>query len=121
LAGCINERVSLRSLVTAATSIAIAIALSVMVPVAQLHIADDQPTCCCPNPSICNCKGHDTSTPSMKACRGTPQDLVRADLPVFVPPAVIAVARPDAPIVVAMLALPLPHPAPAPRRPDAPS
>lgn len=118
-----NVCVTLRAFVTATTSIAIAIMLSVIVPVAELRIANDQATCCCPNPKICKCKDHqgDPSAPSMRACHKSPDDLIRAELPQFVPPTVIAVVHPALPIVHAAVALPSPHPAPELRRPDGPS
>ncbi len=120
--GCINVCVTLRAFVIATTSIAVAIMLSVIVPVAELRIADDQPTCCCPNPEMCKCKHQgDPFAPSMRVCHGKPTNLVRAELPAFVPPLVIAVERTEQPILEVMAALPAPHAEPTPRRPDAPS
>ena len=117
-----NVCVTLRAFVIATTSIAVAIMLSVIVPVAELRIADDQPTCCCPNPEMCKCKHQgDPSAPSMRVCHSKPSDIVRAELPAFVPPLVIAVEPTEQPILEVIAALPEPHPAPAPARPDAPS
>jgi hypothetical protein len=115
-----NVCVTLRAFVIATTSIAVAIMLSVIVPIAELRIADEQPTCCCPNPVICKCKG-DPSAPSMRVCHSTRTDLARAELPAFTPPIIQVVERTEQPVDVVSAALPSPHPAPAPARPDAPS
>lgn len=117
-----NVCVTLRAFVIAATSIAVAIMLSVIVPVAELRIADDQPTCCCPNPEMCKCKHQgDPSAPCMRVCHGTQTNLARAELSAFVPPVIHVVERAEQPVAVVIAALPSPHPAPAPARPDAPS
>ena len=114
--------VTLRAFVIACTSIAVAIMLSVIVPVAELRIAEDQPTCCCPNPETCKCKHQgDPSAPSMRVCHSNHTDLNRAELPAFVAPAIIKAAQVEQPAMLAHVALPAPHPTPAPHRPDGPS
>lgn len=120
---CINVPVSLRRIVTAATTVAIAILLALVVPVTQLRLASDAPVCCCPDPDLCKCADHqpEPGTPTMRACHGDQDDVVRTQLPQFNAPVVIAFVRPEQPIAVATIALPDPHPSPAPRRPDAPS
>jgi hypothetical protein len=114
--------VTLRAFVIATTSIAVAIMLSVIVPVAELRIADEQPTCCCPTPDTCKCNHQgDPSAPCMRVCHSSHTELARAELSTFVPPIINAIERTEQPIEVVVAALPSPHPAPAPARPDAPS
>lgn len=117
-----NVCVTLRAFVIATTSIAVAIMLSVIVPVAELRIADEQPACCCPSPQICKCKHQgDSSAPCMRVCHSKQTSLARAELSVFVPPIIDVVERTEQPVDVVIAALPSPHPGPAPTRPDAPS
>ena len=113
----------MRRIVTAATTIAIAILLALTVPVTQLRLASDQPTCCCPDPDLCKCADHqpEPGTPTLRACHGDGADVVRTQLPQLAAPLVSAIVRPETPTVSTALAPSLPHPAPAPRRPDAPS
>jgi hypothetical protein len=120
-------RVSLRRLVTAASTLVVAImaiVLAICVPVSQLHTIGSQTECCCPDPDQCKCPDHneDTQTqPSMRACHKTQHDFVAPVLPAFIAPTIELaivlepVGRPSE------LGRPEPHPAPAPRRPDAPS
>lgn len=115
---------SLRRIVIAATTIAVALALAVLVPVAQLQTVADQPACCCPDPETCKCPEHKPPTPfdtTMRACHNSAPDLVQTQLPQFVPPALPSVTVPSEVVAVVATRLPAPHPAPAPGRPDAPS
>jgi len=106
---------------TAATTILVAIALAVLVPVAQLKTTVEKTPCCCPNPKTCKCKHGDSSTPSMRACHQTTPEAAQGSLPEFIPPTLIDVVAPSRALVAIVSPLPEPHPAPAPRRPDAPS
>ncbi|HTL38078.1 MAG TPA: hypothetical protein VL326_33335 [Kofleriaceae bacterium] len=114
---------SVRALLTAATTVIVAIALSVLVPIAQLRTAVEKTPCCCPNPKTCKCK-HDPGDPtqtSMKSCHQNPPAVAGTTLPAFVAPE-LAETRAPARIAIAIVTpLSDPHPAPAPRRPDAPS
>jgi hypothetical protein len=116
--------VSLRQLVTAASTIVVAIVLAICVPVSQLHTFSTKSECCCPEPDHCKCPDHkpdDSGQPTMRACHKTQQTFVSPVLPAFVTPdvAVALVREPVA--IVADFTHASPHPAPAPRRPDAPS
>jgi hypothetical protein len=114
--------VSVRALFTAATTIAVALALAILVPVAQLRTVVEKTPCCCPNPATCKCKHKgDPLHTSMKSCHRNGPDVERTTLPEFVPPALVAFDAPAHPAIAIATALPDPHPAPAPRRPDAPS
>lgn len=117
-------RVSLRRLVTAASTIVVAIVLAICVPVSQLHTVATQTECCCPDPDQCKCPDHkpDESTqPTMRACHKTQQQFVAPVLPAFVAPEVqVAIVREPVAFEPAFTYA-APHPAPAPRRPDAPS
>ena len=119
---CTNEHVSLRALLTAATTIFVAIALAVLVPVAQLQTAVEKAPCCCPNPETCKCK-HKTDPlhTSMRSCHQKTPDVQRTTLPEFVAPEIAALDAPARVVVAIAAPIPDPHPAPAPRRPDAPS
>jgi hypothetical protein len=116
--------VSLRQLVTAASTIVVAIVLAVSIPVSQLHTVATQTECCCPDPDQCKCPDHneDKSTqPMLRACHKTEQQFVAPVLPAFVAPAIeIAVVLEPVAFERAFTHS-APHPAPAPRRPDAPS
>jgi hypothetical protein len=108
--------VSLRRIVIAATTIAVALALSILVPIAQLQTVADKPACWCPE--------HKPASPfdtTMRACHNSAPDLVQTQLPQFVSPALPSVMVPSEIVAIVATRLPAPHPAPAPRRPDAPS
>ena len=116
--------VSLRQLVTAASTIVVAIVLAISVPVSQLHTVATQTECCCPDPDQCKCPDHngDESTqPMMRACHKTQQQFVAPVLPAFVPPAIEIVVALEEVAFEPAFKHSAPHPAPAPRRPDAPS
>jgi hypothetical protein len=116
--------VRLRRLISAATTVVVAIVLAICVPVSQLQTVATQTECCCPDPDQCKCPDHkpdEGSQPVMRACHKTQQTYVAPALPAFLPPAIIDVARPEPIALAPVPRLPEPHPAPAPRRPDAPS
>jgi hypothetical protein len=96
--------------------------LGVTVPVTQLRasaLVSDR--CCCPDPEVCACPGHEPSPAStMQSCGKTTHLVVAPTLPAFVPPpgpVVVLIARTAAPA----LPLPPPHAPPDPARPPAPS
>jgi hypothetical protein len=107
---------------TAATTVVVAIALAVLVPIAQLQTVVEKAPCCCPNPKTCKCKhdGDPTQT-SMKTCHQKAPDAERTTLPSFVPPSIASTEAPSRLAIAIVDVLPDPHPSPAPRRPDAPS
>jgi hypothetical protein len=107
---------------TAATTVIVAIALAVLVPIAQLQTVVEKAPCCCPNPKTCKCKHDgDPTQPTMKTCHQKAPDVARTTLPSFVPPAIAHVVAPSRVMIAIVSPLPDPHPSPAPRRPDAPS
>lgn len=117
-------RVSLRRIVTAASTIVVAIALAIIVPVSQLRTVGTAVECCCPDPDQCKCPDHkpDKGTqPAMQACHKKSQDFVAPVLPAFVPPTIDIANAPHQVAVAVEYPLSSPHPAPPPRRPDAPS
>ena len=108
---------------TAATTVIVAIALSVLVPIAQLQTAVEKAACCCPDPDTCKCDhdGGDPSQTSMESCQSKTPQMQRQVLPQFVAPEIAVVDAPSRPMLAVVAPIPDPHPAPAPRRPDAPS
>lgn len=115
---------SLCRIATAASTIVVAIALAIIVPVAQLHTVSNTTECCCPDPDRCQCPDHkpdDATAPMMKACHKTSQDVVAPVLPAFVAPAVEVASAPREIAVAAVFPLAAPHPAPALQRPRGPS
>jgi hypothetical protein len=116
--------VSLRRLVTAASTMVVAIVLAICVPVSQLHTVATRVECCCPDPDHCKCPDHqpdDAGQPTMRACHKTQHTFVSPVLPAFVAPAVAVELVREPVATVAVFTHGAPHPAPAPRRPDAPS
>ena len=116
--------VSLRQLVTAASTLVVAIVLAISVPVSQLHTVATQTECCCPDPDQCKCpdhKGDDSSQPTMRACHKTQHQFVAPVLPAFVAPAIDTVVVLEPVAFEPAFMHSAPHKAPAPRRPDAPS
>ena len=116
--------VSLRTLVSAASTLVVAIVLVICVPVSQLRTVTHETECCCPDPDQCKCPDHqpDKSTQSkMRACHKTTQSFVSPVSPAFVPPQIAVAARGEPVVIVPAFSLPVPHPSPAPRRPAAPS
>jgi hypothetical protein len=116
--------VRLRRLVTAASTIVVAIVLAICVPVSQLHTVATQTECCCPDPDQCKCPDHqpdEGGQPVMRACHKTQHQYVAPVLPAFVAPVIAVVDRPEPVALVPAFVLPVPHAAPPLRRPDAPS
>jgi len=116
--------VSLRRLVTAASTIVVAFVLAICVPVSQLQTVGTKTQCCCPDPDHCKCPDHkadDGANPVMRACHKTQQQFVGPVLPAFVAPELVAVDWREPVAIEPAFVLPAPHPAPLPRRPDAPS
>lgn len=116
--------VGLRQLVTAASTIVVAMLLAISVPVSQLHTVGVQTQCCCPDPDHCKCPGHDEgqpSQPAMQPCHKTQREFVSPVLPAFVPPAIEIVVALEPVSFEPVFTHAAPHPQPAPRRPDAPS
>lgn len=113
----------LRRIATAASTLVVALVLSIVVPVSQLHTFSQQIECCCPNPDHCQCPDHDEvpSQPTMKACHKVAHDFVAPVLPAFVTPEIEIASAPPVIAIEPVLALADPHPAPEPTRPDAPS
>lgn len=117
-------RVSLRRIVTAASTIVVAIALAIIVPVSQLRTVGTAVECCCPDPDQCKCPDHKPDNghqPSMRACHKTQHQFVAPVSPAFVAPVIEVLRAPALVAIAPVLALQAPHPAPTPRRPDAPS
>lgn len=115
---------SLRRIATAASTIVVAIALAIIVPVSQLHTASNSTECCCPDPDRCQCPDHerdDATQPMMKTCHKTSQDFVAPVLPAFVAPAIEIASTPREIAVAVVFPLTAPHPAPALHRPRGPS
>lgn len=116
--------VSLRTLVTAASTLVVAIVLAICVPVSQLPTVAAQTECCCPDPDQCKCPDHkpdEGTQPTMRACHKTQLDFVAPVAPAFVAPEIELAAAPQVAAIEPVFSLHVPHPAPAPRRPDAPS
>lgn len=116
--------VSVRKLVTAASTVVVAIALAICMPVSQLRTAAFQTECCCPDPDQCKCPDHkpdEGTQPAMRACHKTQRDFVAPVSPTFVAPVIELVTAPQAVAIEPVLSLRVPHPAPTPQRPDAPS
>ena len=116
--------VSLRQIVTAASTIVVAIVLAISIPISQLHTVATQTECCCPDPDQCKCPGHDedqSPQPTMRACHKTQQQFVAPVLPAFLPPAIELMIALEPVAFEPAFTHSAPHPAPAPRRPDAPS
>jgi hypothetical protein len=116
--------VRIRRIVTAATTMLVAIVVALSVPISQLRTVAVVTKCCCPDPAHCHCPDHkpDHSTePTLRACHRTQQEAVAPQLPAFAAPEV-AIATTSARVTVAIASpIAAPHPAPAARRPDAPS
>ncbi len=117
-------RVTLRQVVTAASTIVVALVLAISVPVSQLHTASTQSQCCCPDPGHCKCPEHKPDRrpdPSMRACHKTTQHFVSPVLPVFVTPVDQVALAPQAAATEVVFVHRTPHAPPTQRRPDAPS
>lgn len=113
-----------RRIVTAASTIFVAIALAITVPVSQLRTVGNFVECCCPDPDNCKCPDHkpDRGTqPAMQACHKKSQDFVAPVLPAFIAPAIDVASAPEQVAIAVEYPLSSPHTAPPPRRPDAPS
>jgi hypothetical protein len=115
--------VSLCRIVTATTTILVAVVLAVCVPFAQLQTASAGPDCCCPDPDKCKCPDHQPApdVPSMRACHKDLPDVLPTQLAAFVPPTIPSALEPARVVALVPQALERPHPPPAARRPDAPS
>jgi hypothetical protein len=116
--------VTVRRILTAASTVIVSIMLSIFVPLAQLPTIADEATCCCPDPHKCKCPDHkaDHSLDSkMKACHKKGPALASVQLPAFVAPIAIDLPAPARASDLVERALPEPHASPPPRRPDAPS
>src|ERR1043165_3520071 len=102
--------VSVRALLTAATTVIVAIALSVIVPIAQLRTAVEKTPCCCPNPKTCKCKhdGNPMQT-SMKTCHQNPPAVAGTTLPAFVAPELAQLESTARVAIVIAAPLPDPH------------
>jgi hypothetical protein len=106
------------------STIVVAIAVALSVPVSQLRTITVIKSCCCPDPTNCHCPddSKDTSSqPSMRACHNTERAIMAPQLPAFTPPVIAVAAVPAIAVIAAAPPLPDPHPAPPPIRPDAPS
>ncbi|HVV81517.1 MAG TPA: hypothetical protein VHE35_00515 [Kofleriaceae bacterium] len=102
-----------RRIVAIVSTCAVAIALALMVPVAQLALAAPTgPTCCCPRPELCHCPEHhprpDGNT-SVRACRDAPPATANLQFPAFAPPAGLAVVDVRAASTPVTFALRAPH------------
>lgn len=116
--------VSLAKVVSAASTLVVAIVLAISVPVSQLRTIAHETECCCPDPDQCKCPDHNPDKgfqSKMRACHKTTQSFVAPVLPAFVPPQIALVVRPEPVAITPVFSLPVPHPSPPPRRPDAPS
>ncbi len=117
-------RVTLRQVVTAASTIVVAIVLAISVPVSQLHTASLQSQCCCPDPDHCKCPEHEPDSrpdPSMRACHKTTHQFVSPVLPVFVTSVDQVALAPQPAATEVVFVHGVPHAPPVPLRPDAPS
>ena len=98
----------MRALLTAATTIVVALVVALAVPVAQLRMITVQTSCCCPDQSKCHCPHEKTEhgkVPSIRACHRSQNEIVSADLPAFTPPTLASLdviaplgAAPNAPL-----------------------
>jgi hypothetical protein len=106
------------------STIVVAIAVALAVPVSQLRTISIVKACCCPDPANCHCPDHEkdsSSQPSLRACHNTELAVMAPQLPAFTAPIAAVAAAPATAIIAADPAIPDPHPAPPPTRPDAPS
>jgi hypothetical protein len=109
----------------AVPTLAVALVLAVLLPVAQLRTYSSQRTCCCPDPTTCHCFDHKIQhpgPPALRPCHTTSRDTVTPEAPALV----LADATLPVPVAgAADVAAPAwrsdPHTAPDPRRPAAPS
>jgi hypothetical protein len=106
------------------STVVVALAVMLTVPVAQLRLSYVENACCCPNPKRCHCPDHDHGTPgqsSIRACHQAPQVVVTPPMPGLEPAPGVDLAAPDRILAVATFAIAQPHAPPPARRPDAPS
>jgi len=106
------------------SSVIVAIAVMLAVPVAQLRFVYVQNACCCPHEQRCHCPDHDpgkSGQGSIRPCHQAPQEIVAPALPGFVAELGADLTAPDRWVAVAIYALAAPHAPPPLRRPDAPS
>jgi hypothetical protein len=106
------------------STIVVAIAVALAVPVSQLRTITVFKTCCCPDPANCHCPDHQNdspSQPSIRACHNTERAIMAPQLPAFTAPIGAVAAAPVVAITAAESPIPDPHAAPPPIRPDAPS
>ena len=106
------------------TSVLVALAVLLALPVAQLRFVYIESTCCCPQVKRCQCPDHDPGTSgqgSIRPCHNTPKVLATPPMPGFEPAPGAALPAPERAVTLASFRLAAPHAPPAPRRPDAPS
>jgi hypothetical protein len=106
------------------STVLVALAVALAVPVSQLRTISIIKSCCCPDPAHCHCPDHKpdpSSQPSMRACHNTERAVVAPQLPAFSAPVVEVAVAPVLSIGTLHHASPAPHAAPPPARPDAPS
>jgi hypothetical protein len=106
------------------TTLVVAIAVVLALPVSQLRVVTVQHQCCCPHPESCACPhapapvGDNTSA---SACHHRTTLVVAPTLAGFAMPAPTVLAADEVRIAVVEHALTRPIAAADPRRPDAPS
>ncbi|HMG24880.1 MAG TPA: hypothetical protein VK607_26270, partial [Kofleriaceae bacterium] len=116
--------VTVRCIAARISTIVVAIAVALAVPVSQFRTIAIVKSCCCPDPTNCHCPDHKTDAPqqpSMRACHNSERAIIAPQLPAFAPPAIAVALAPAVAVAVVEHAIPTPHAAPPPTRPDAPS
>jgi len=106
------------------STMVVALAVMLAVPVAQLRLIYVEDTCCCPHTKRCHCPDHDPGTShqsSIRACHQAPKVSITPPMPGFEPAPGADLAAPERVIAISTFVIAEPHAPPPPRRPDAPS
>jgi len=107
----------------ALSTVAVAFALILALPVSQLRLLTLVEQCCCPDPDHCQCPDHpsDSSQPTLSQCHKTIDTLESTGGPSFAPSVAIAELVPTRVPVAVHHTDSMPHEPPSPERPSAPS
>lgn len=106
------------------SSVIVALAVMLAVPVAQLRFIHIENSCCCPQAKRCHCPDHDPGTsgqPSLRPCHQEPRVIATPAMPGFEPAPGAELAAPERTVAIATFEIARAHAPPPPRRIDAPS